>query len=119
MQVYAYSVAFGRELGSWAAHDDTVACLHLLPEDRLITASWDCSVKIWRSALPLSADQSAWLPYCACSMKSNPVGEGWDEKQAGTGPELGRPMSCHTRPALHKCGAAVVFASQCSGSGFV
>jgi len=46
--VYAYSVAFGRELGSWAAHDDTVACLQLLSEECLITASWDCSVKLWR-----------------------------------------------------------------------
>ncbi len=46
--MYAYSVAFGRELGSWAAHDDTVACLQLLSEECLVTASWDCSVKLWR-----------------------------------------------------------------------
>ena len=53
MQVYAYSVAFGRQLGSWAAHDDTVACLQLLTGDQLVTASWDCSVKLWRRAVPM------------------------------------------------------------------
>ena len=51
MQVYAYSVAFGRQLGSWAAHDDTVACLQLLTGEQVVTASWDCSVKLWRRAL--------------------------------------------------------------------
>ena len=50
LQVYAYSVAFGRQLGSWAAHDDTVACLQLLTGEQLVTASWDCSVKLWRRA---------------------------------------------------------------------
>lgn len=50
-QVYAYSVAFGRQLGNWAAHDDTVACLQLLTGEQLVTASWDCSVKLWRRAV--------------------------------------------------------------------
>ena len=56
VQVYAYSVAFGRQLGSWAAHDDSVACLQLVTREQLVTASWDCSVKLWRRALLGHAD---------------------------------------------------------------
>ena len=47
VQVYAYSVEFGRVLGSSEAHDDTVSCL-LVKNDRLYTASADCSVRAWR-----------------------------------------------------------------------
>ena len=49
VQVYAYSVEYGRVLGSFTAHDDTVSCLQLLHSpSRLLTASWDGSVKLWR-----------------------------------------------------------------------
>ena len=50
LQVYAYSSSAGREVGSWEAHDDAVACLRL-PEaspDLLLSGSWDGSVRTWR-----------------------------------------------------------------------
>ncbi|DBA77988.1 hypothetical protein WJX77_012160 [Trebouxia sp. C0004] len=49
-QVYAYSVEFGRQLGKWQPHDDSVSGLQLMHEDRLATASWDCSIKLWQLA---------------------------------------------------------------------
>ena len=54
--VHAYSVESGRLLGSWGAHDDAVACMQLFgggegeqlaPAARIVTGSWDCSVKVW------------------------------------------------------------------------
>ena len=52
MQVYAFSVESGRVLGSYVAHDDAVSCIALAHQGAadmdLVTASWDCSVKLWR-----------------------------------------------------------------------
>ncbi len=47
LQVYA--MQHGRPLGAFEAHDDAVSCLATtdLP-DQIISASWDCSVKLWR-----------------------------------------------------------------------
>ncbi|XP_069477194.1 protein FAN isoform X2 [Ambystoma mexicanum] len=44
--VYFYSIAFGRRHDTLMGHDDAVSkiCWH---EDRLYTASWDSTVKIW------------------------------------------------------------------------
>ena len=47
LQVYADSVEFGRQLGRWQAHKDTVACLQLMHSSQLASTSWDCSIKIW------------------------------------------------------------------------
>jgi len=41
-------VEFGRQLGKWQPHDDAVSGLQLMHEDRLATASWDCSIKLWQ-----------------------------------------------------------------------
>ncbi len=50
--MHAYSVEYGRLLGSLEAHDDAVSCLHLLGNpsapSQLVTGSWDCTVKLWR-----------------------------------------------------------------------
>lgn len=46
--VYAYAPGPGRQLGAFAGHSDAVSCLHLWAPDQLLTASWDCSVKLWR-----------------------------------------------------------------------
>ena len=46
----------GRLLGSWDAHDDAVCCASMLslgpPGDggKLVTGSWDCTVKVWELA---------------------------------------------------------------------
>ena len=48
VQVHAYSVEFGRQLGRWQAHDDAVSCLQLMSGDQLLTGSWDCSLKLWQ-----------------------------------------------------------------------
>jgi len=49
---YAYSVDWGRQLGSWPAHDDAVSCMKLVRPAgapcSLLTGAWDCSVKLWR-----------------------------------------------------------------------
>ncbi|KIY99365.1 hypothetical protein MNEG_8599 [Monoraphidium neglectum] len=75
-RVLAFSPPAGRLLGSWAAHEDAVSCVARLGRGggggdtasgagvRLVTASWDCSVKVWDvaegrqpwdSSLPLAA----------------------------------------------------------------
>lgn len=50
--VYAYSVEFGRLVGFFNAHDDAVSVVKFLGNqkryNRLMTASWDGSVKIWQ-----------------------------------------------------------------------
>lgn len=61
-QVHAYCVETGRVVGSWEAHDDAVCCIAVPPpvdrsvpgggpsvsppSSRLLTSSWDCSVKV-------------------------------------------------------------------------
>lgn len=51
--VYVYSVDHGKVIGFFEAHDDIVSGLKVtytkngLNQNRLITASWDCTVKIW------------------------------------------------------------------------
>ncbi|GLI70367.1 hypothetical protein VaNZ11_015146 [Volvox africanus] len=72
-KVYAYSPDAGRVMGSFDAHDDAVCCVQLMAAGggssgggggggavatstplssttALVTASWDCSVKIWSLA---------------------------------------------------------------------
>ena len=56
-RVHAYSADYGRQLGSWQAAGDAVACLQVVgsgsisgsggDRDRLVTASWDGSIKLW------------------------------------------------------------------------
>ena len=59
-RVHAYSADYGRQLGSWQAAGDAVACLQVVGSgsgssggggggggDRLVTASWDGSIKLW------------------------------------------------------------------------
>ena len=46
--VYAYAPGPGRQLGAFPGHSDAVSCLHLWGSDQLLTASWDCSIKLWR-----------------------------------------------------------------------
>lgn len=50
IQVHAYSVDRGHVMGSWEAHDDAVSCTSVTGLDdgapKLVTASWDCSVKV-------------------------------------------------------------------------
>ena len=49
LQVYAYSVEYGRVLGSFVAHDDTVSCLCIRRTPALLlTGSHDGTVKAWR-----------------------------------------------------------------------
>ena len=49
LQVYAYSVEYGRVLGSFVAHDDTVSCLCVQrTPPLLVTGSHDGTVKAWR-----------------------------------------------------------------------
>ena len=50
VQVYAYALGPGRDLGSFEAHDDAVTCL-VQPDaclDTLLTGSWDSTVRSWR-----------------------------------------------------------------------
>ena len=50
LQVYAYALGSGGDLGSFQAHDDAVSCL-VQPEsspDLLLTGSWDSTVRCWR-----------------------------------------------------------------------
>ena len=54
-QVYAYAPGPGRQLGAFAGHSDAVSCLHLWNPNQLLTASWDCSIKVWRWALGVTA----------------------------------------------------------------
>lgn len=58
--VYAYSIEFGRLIGFYTAHDDAVSVVKLLRSkrrsSRMITASWDGSVKIW----PLLDGRAPW-----------------------------------------------------------
>ncbi|GFR43449.1 hypothetical protein Agub_g4532, partial [Astrephomene gubernaculifera] len=60
-KVYAYSADAGRVVGCFEAHDDAVCCMQLMTTHgssaaaasaaaSLVTASWDCSVKIWSLA---------------------------------------------------------------------
>ncbi|XP_059529105.1 protein FAN isoform X1 [Myotis daubentonii] len=46
--VYFYSIAFGRSQGTLMGHDDAVSkiCWH---DNRLYSASWDSTVKVWSS----------------------------------------------------------------------
>ena len=63
-RVHTYSADYGRHLGSWQAAGDAVACLQLVGSgagsssgggssggggsgERLVSASWDGSIKIW------------------------------------------------------------------------
>ena len=49
LKVNAFSVDRGQLLGSWHAHDDAVCCTSVVGDGsafRLLTASWDCSVKV-------------------------------------------------------------------------
>lgn len=48
-QVHAANIGAASSAGSWQAHHDTISCLGFLP-GVLATASWDCSVKLWRQA---------------------------------------------------------------------
>lgn len=63
-QVYASQ--HGRVLGAWAAHDDAVSCVAAPPlAAHLVTASWDCSVKIWRwAASPPALDTHSCKRLC-------------------------------------------------------
>lgn len=58
-RVHAYCVETGAVVGSWAAHDDAVCCVALPgqpegegaharphPPSRILTSSWDCSIKV-------------------------------------------------------------------------
>lgn len=49
--VHAYSADYGRQLGSFQAASDAVACVQVVGGSgascRLLTASWDGSVKLW------------------------------------------------------------------------
>eukprot|EP00210_Caulerpa_lentillifera_P008159 g7792.t1 len=58
--VYVYSIEFGRVVGFFDAHEDAVSVVKLMRSrdryDRLMTASWDCSLKIW----PLSEGRAPW-----------------------------------------------------------
>lgn len=47
--LYAYSVDYGRALGKIRVHEETVSCVKIIDHSfqRLITASWDATVKIW------------------------------------------------------------------------
>ncbi len=47
-RVHAFSVDQGRLLGSWDAHDDAVCCAVAVGSGALVTASWDCAVKVRR-----------------------------------------------------------------------
>ena len=62
--VYAYAPGPGRQLGAFAGHSDAASCLHLLAPDQLLTASWDCSIKLWRWVLGVKA-------CCAGATRSN------------------------------------------------
>ncbi|XP_076234034.1 protein FAN isoform X2 [Calliopsis andreniformis] len=45
-----YDIEFGREIGKLQGHEDAVSCLALSPSRKLIiSGSWDCTIKIWRS----------------------------------------------------------------------
>ena len=58
LQVYA--TQHGRALGAFDAHDDAVSCLvTCAAPDSIISASWDCSVKLWRYAGHLSGPLKA------------------------------------------------------------
>ncbi|KAK9867241.1 hypothetical protein WJX84_011140 [Apatococcus fuscideae] len=46
-QVHAANISAASSAGSWQAHRDTISCLGFLPGS-LATASWDCSVKVWK-----------------------------------------------------------------------
>lgn len=60
--VQVYATLHGRPLGSFAAHDDAVSCLEVPPaSDLVVTASWDCTVKLWRCLSLI------WGPHCARS----------------------------------------------------
>ncbi|CAK0760340.1 hypothetical protein CVIRNUC_002763 [Coccomyxa viridis] len=46
-----YATQHGRALGAFDAHDDAVSCLATCAApDSIISASWDCSVKLWSVA---------------------------------------------------------------------
>ena len=56
LQVYAYSVEYGRILGSFVAHDDTVSCLCIRRTPAiLLTGSHDGTVKAWRFGASVSS----------------------------------------------------------------
>lgn len=53
--VHVYAAEAARHIGSYLAHEDAVSCLWGLssgggPVDRLVTASWDCTMKVWSLA---------------------------------------------------------------------
>lgn len=56
--VYWYSIEFGRVMATLDAHDDAVSQVALFG-DRLITASWDSTVKVWDYAAAASELSSA------------------------------------------------------------
>ncbi|XP_060073823.1 protein FAN-like [Ylistrum balloti] len=49
--VYFYSIEFGRVLDTLCAHDDAVSNI-LWSSNKLLTASWDSTVKIWKFIPP-------------------------------------------------------------------
>jgi factor associated with neutral sphingomyelinase activation len=51
-EILVYCPATGAPAGAFAPHADAVSCLEVVPGGgdgggRLVTASWDCSVKVW------------------------------------------------------------------------
>lgn len=44
--VYFYSVEYGRTVDTWPAHDDAI-CRIIRLGDKLVTASWDTTLKVW------------------------------------------------------------------------
>ncbi|KAK9801335.1 hypothetical protein WJX73_005585 [Symbiochloris irregularis] len=58
-RVYSHSPQERKLQGSWEAHDDAVSCLSVPSQtgDVVVSASWDCSVRLWS----LAEARAPWL----------------------------------------------------------
>lgn len=46
--IYMYSVEFGRVIDQLTAHDDGLSSVRVIDDCRVVTASWDGSIKVWQ-----------------------------------------------------------------------